>query len=254
MTYRVLRHQNLLKYHGPRDGVLVDGELQEVDRRGHVVWQWDALDHIRISENAGWWQHTYRTLPDHTRAFDWLHLNSVEPDGHGGLVISARHVDAVYRIDKATGAITWKLGGTRRHESLRVIGDTSPNGVFSGQHDASLLPDGTLTVYDNHAPGKPRAVRFAIDPKARTARLLEQVREPSLAWSAAEGTATRLKDGHWVVSWGANPLLSELTAKGRPVWRLRLEAAQSYGIQPIPYGTVSAARLRRAMDRMHPRS
>jgi hypothetical protein len=253
MTYRLRRHIDLTSRGSARDGVVADGELQEIDRRGRLVWRWSALDHIPMSENAGVWKRTFRTIPGGRRAFDWFHLNSAEPDGHGGIVISGRHVNAVYRIDRSTGKVTWKLGGTRRPESLTVTGDPSRTGTFIGQHDASLLPDGTLTVYDNHAPYHPRAVRFAIDARRHAARLLEQVHQPGLVWSPAEGTATRLPDSNWVVSWGANPVLSERTANDRLVWRLRLSAGQSYGIQPIPAGRVSAERLRRGMDRMHPR-
>ena len=190
-------------------------------------------------------------MPDGTNVYDYFHLNSVQPDGDG-LVISARHVDAVYRIDRATGDVTWKLGGTKRPESLHVVGDARDK-TFSGQHDARLLPDGTLTVYDNHTPGAPRAVRFRIDAAARRAKLLEEVGEPSLVWSPAEGSARRLDGGDWVVSWGATPLVEELAGTNDPTWRLTLAKGQVYRIQPIPRGTLAATTLRRAMDRMHPR-
>ena len=252
VTYRVRRHVDLTPYGGAADGAVVDGEIQELNRAGRVVWAWNSKDHIGIGENGGWWHQQYRVLPDGTRVFDYFHLNAVTPDGDG-LIVSGRHVDAVYRIDRATGDVDWKLGGTRRPESLRVTGDTGSHETFSGQHDARLLPDGTLTVYDNHTPGDPRAVRFRIDAAKHTAHLLEQVREPALDWSPAEGSARRLPGGDWVVSWGATPLLEELRATNDPTWRLTLEKGQSYRMQPIPYGTLPASRLRAAMDHMHPR-
>ena len=67
-----------------------------------VVWRWSVADHINVAvENANW----------HTTFPDVIHMNSVVYDGHGGVIFSARHLDAVYRVDMATGAITWKLGG-----------------------------------------------------------------------------------------------------------------------------------------------
>jgi hypothetical protein len=216
-----------------------------------VVWRWNSKDHVSIGENAGAWQGSYHLMPDGTNVYDYFHLNSIEPDGDG-LVISARHVDAVYRIDRATGNVTWKLGGTKRPKSLKVVGDHRDK-TFSGQHDARLLPDGSLTVYDNHTPGAPRAVRFRIDAAARRATLLEQVEEPSLVWSPAEGSARRLPGGDWVVSWGATPLVEELAATNDPTWRLTLERGQVYRITPILRGTLAATEIRRAMDRMHPR-
>ena len=251
LTYRVRRHVDLRPYGGPANGAVVDGEIQEQDADGNVVWRWNSKDHVSIGENYDW-PGPYREVRDGTEVFDYFHLNSVQPDGDG-YVISARHVNAIYRIDRATGAVTWKLGGTERPESLRVIGDHRTH-VFRGQHDARLLPDGTLTVFDNHtATGKPRAMRLRIDAAKGTARLLEQVTEPRLTWSPAEGSARKLPGGDWVVSWGANKLISELRATNDPTWRLTLARGQSFRITPVLRGTLSASRLRRAMDEMHPR-
>jgi hypothetical protein len=249
-TYRLRRHVDLRPYDGPADGNVVDGEIQEQDGTGRVVWRWSSKDHVSIGENVNW-TGAYRMLPDGTSVYDYFHLNSVQPDGDG-YVISARQVDAVYRIDKATGNVIWKLGGTKRPESLTAVGDDRPD-LFRGQHDARLLPDGTLTVFDNHTPGDPRAMRFRIDAAKRRATLLQQVTEPQLVWSPAEGSARKLPGGDWVVSWGATTLLSELRATNDPTWRLTLERGQNYRITPIPYGTLAASTLRRAMDRMHPR-
>jgi len=37
------------------------------------------------------------------------------------------------------------------------------------------------------------------------------------------------------------------------VWRLKFADSISYRVTPIPFGTLKAMSLRRAMDRMHPR-
>ena len=69
-----------------------------------------------------------------------VHMNSVSDDGRGGLVVSFRHADAIFRIRKSDGAIDWKLGGTPTSRSLAVIGDDAHAGVnLAGQHDARVL-------------------------------------------------------------------------------------------------------------------
>ncbi|HKP89745.1 MAG TPA: arylsulfotransferase family protein [Thermoleophilaceae bacterium] len=248
-TYRVRRHVDLRPYGGPADGAVADGEIQEQDAAGKVVWRWNSKDHVSIGENTRW--ASYREIADGTSVYDWFHLNSVQPDGDG-YIVSARHVDAVYRIDRATGRVTWKLGGTKRPESLNVVGNDRPR-LFGGQHDARLLPDGTLTVFDNHTPDAPRAIRFRVDAAAKRAQVLGQATEPSLVWSPAEGSARLLPGSDWVVSWGATNLISELRATNDPTWRLTLSKGQSYRIQPILKGTLAATTLRRAMNKMHPR-
>ena len=45
--------------------------------------------------------------------YDYLHLNSVEVDTDGNLLISARNTWTVYKVDRSTGAVLWRLGGKR---------------------------------------------------------------------------------------------------------------------------------------------
>jgi uncharacterized protein YndB with AHSA1/START domain len=252
-TYRVRRNVDLEPYGRDGTGNVSDGEIQELTPGGELVWSWSSKDHIRPAE-------TYRgapmrTLRDGTTALDAFHFNSMEPDGHGGLVISARHVDAVYRIDMATKKVTWKLGGTKRAESLKVVGDPRKPSLDK-QHDARLLPDGSLTVFDNRSDvGSPRAARFRIDAAKRRARFVEEVTEPKAPSSPAEGSARKLANGNWAVAWGDTKLMSEVTRSNELVWRLKFrdDGVITYRLTPIPFGRLSASRLRRAMDRMHPR-
>jgi hypothetical protein len=251
-TYRLRRDVNLKRYGKSAHSNVVDGEIQEISPSGQVVWSWSSRDHTSPAETQEWAK-AGRTLPDGTPVWDIFHLNSLAPDGHGGLVISARHVNAVYRIDRATGKITWKLGGTKRPQSLKVVGDRrSP--TFGLQHDARVLGDGSVTVYDNRTDlGPPRAVRFRIDAVKHRARFVEQVTDSKARISGSEGSARRLPGGDWVVSWGGTKLVSEVSRSGRIVWRLIFADTINYRVTPIPAERLSARALRRAMDRMHPR-
>jgi hypothetical protein len=252
-TYRLRRNVDLEPFGGSGRGNVVDGEIQELTPAGGVVWSWRSNRHVRPSETG--WPVPLRTLRDGTRAYDVFHLNSVEPDGQGGLVISGRHANAVYRVDMASGDVTWKLGGSHRAESLKVVGDPLKP-TFRWQHDARLLPDGTLTVFDNRTDrGRPRAVRFRIEVGKHRARWLEQVRDEKADESTAEGSARKLANGDWVVAWGATKVVSELAASGRLVWRLKFRDPDvtTYRVEPIPFGRLGASQLRRAMDAMFPR-
>ena len=129
---------------------IVDNVIVEVNPSNQVVWSWSVADHIDVATaNVNW----------HVNYPDVIHMNSVEYDGNGGVIFSARHLDAVYRIDMATGAITWKLGGSATPQSLKVVGN-SYYALFSGQHDARLAPDGSLTVYDDANQGGGSRGRF----------------------------------------------------------------------------------------------
>lgn len=168
------------------------------------------------------------------------------------VLLSARNLDAVYRIRRADGSVDWKLGGTPRAQSLDFLaGPFGPAGL-GGQHQARRLPDGTISLHDNGTrKGRPpRALRFAHDPLARTATVIERVTDPRVAASICCGGATRLAGGHWLISWGSSPTITELTASGRPVLTLTLDSGFSYRAQSVPATLLSRAALRAGMDAM----
>jgi hypothetical protein len=231
---------------GATSATVLDAEIQEIDpSNGSVVWSWNSKDHIALDETVSRWRATL------LEPYDIIHLNSIEDDGDG-LIISARHLDAIYRINKATGAIQWKLGGTHRPESLVVRGDPNGDAPLGGQHDARRLPDGTVSVYDNATAldRPPRAVRYRVDPAAGTATLLEQVSDPSdVPDSPCCGSARKLSGGDWVISWGGRPLVEELNSSGRRVLALHFDGMLfSYRADALEPGRLSTNDLRSAMD------
>jgi hypothetical protein len=254
IAYRRRDHVDLRAWGASADSSVFDGEIQEVTPAGRLVWSWSTKDHVSPRETAAKWRDkVLRARSDRPdgQAYDLFHVNSVEPDGDG-VVFSARHLDAVYRIDRRTGKIDWKLGGVHTARSLEVVGP-HPTPIFSGQHDARLWTDGTLTVHDNatNAGRPPAAVRYRIDPAKRTARLLERLVNPDVDYSQALGGARKLPGGNWVVSWGHSPVVTEETPGGHFVTTLHFAGDHwSYRANPVLPGRLNPAALRRGMDRM----
>jgi hypothetical protein len=252
VTYRPRRGVDLRPYGGPADATIVDGVLQELGPSGKLVWSWSTGDHLPLAETASrWWGAILsRTGLPPGAPYDPVHVNSFSVHG-GRVLVSMRHTDAIYDIDRKSGRVMWKLGGTHRPESLAFAGDSFAG--FGGQHDARALGDGTVTLHDNgSALGRgPRGVRYRIDEKARTATLLDQVMDPKVTSSFFLGSARRLPGGHWVMSWGGNSIVEEMTGAGRRVFALHLGGGLfSYRAVPVLAGQVSAAQLRSGMDAM----
>jgi VCBS repeat-containing protein len=260
LSYRLRDHVDVSAHTGKMedtDAAVYDAEIQELSPGGDLVWSWNSASRIDLSETGRWWtQDAPRKTPDNRNAYDITHINSIEIDG-GGLVISLRHTDAVYRIVKSTGEVDWKLGGTTTPESLTILGDdTNAATDFGGQHDARILPDGTLTLHDNGtARGRaPRAMRFELDTDARTATLVEALSDPKAPSSTCCGGARKLPGGNWVMAWGASTLVTELTPDGsRPFELSFANGAFSYRAHPVLPGVLSAESLRSGMDAQHPR-
>jgi hypothetical protein len=219
---------------------ITDGVIVELTPSHQVVWSWSVADHLDLAaENVNW----------RDQFPDIVHMNSVVYDGKGGVVFSARHLDAVYRVDMATGAITWKVGGTTTPESLTW---SDPKGIgpsgFSGQHFARLLPNGDLTVQDNSSrDGRPvRALEFNINVKRKTATVVKAVMDSRLDYAAfCCGSASKLPGGHWLVNWGYADYVSELTPAGAPVLTITWPGLSSYRAESLD---ASVAALRAAMN------
>jgi hypothetical protein len=243
---------DLTEYGGTVDEDVEDMVVQEVSPSGDLVWSWSTKGHIGLAETGRWWP----TALSRPAPRDIIHMNAIEPVGDDAILISARHLDAVYKIDKATGNIIWKLGGTWTPKSLQVLNDPEGPYPFGGQHDIRLLPDGTITVHDNNTGlgARPRAVRYSIDEAKRTATLVEEVTDPVAPSSFCCGSSRRSADGSWLMSWGGNSLVAEYDSAGQPNFRLRFGGAIfSYRAVPADEEGLSVSSLRAGMDAMHPR-
>ena len=244
--------KDLTSVDGPRRAAIVAAEIQEIDRRGRVRWRWSSRGRIALAETGRWWRNVLANPRRRLRGrptFDPVHINSIEPYGDE-LVISTRHTDAVYGIDRDSGEVAWKLGGVETAESLRLVGDPAVR-PFGGQHDARIAADGRLSVYDNgkDRPRRPRVAFYRLDPAGGTATYVGRLSDPEVTASHCCGSARELPGGGWLVSWGDNPIVSAFDARGRLAFRLRL-AAPSFRAVPVPRGAASAASLRRGMEAM----
>ena len=104
-----------------------------------MLFEWHSVGNIPLSES-------YQPLPKNSkRVYDPVHINSIDEEPNGDLLVSARHTHTVYKIDRSTAKIEWRLGG--RRSSFDAGGEK----LFAWQHDARRLKDGTITLFDNAA-------------------------------------------------------------------------------------------------------
>jgi hypothetical protein len=254
LAYVPRENVDLTSVGGPASATVLDAEILEITAGGTVVWSWNSRDHIDLHETDSWGLNKSKTTYHGQPAYDLVHINSVEQTG-ATVVFSGRHLNAVYGIRRSDGAIEWKVGGIARPESLAITGDPLGPTSFGGEHDARLLGDGSLTIHDNGTlrDRPPRAVRYSLDTTARTANLMEQVTDSRIASSSCCGSARRLPGGHWVMSWGGEGTITELTAAGAPVLTLSLDGGFSYRAQPVSSQLLSRSALRAGMNAQYPR-
>jgi hypothetical protein len=187
---------------GPAKGNALDSIVQEIDvATGKVLFEWHSLEHVPLTES-------YSPLLD---PFDYFHVNSIDVDHDGNLIISAKSTAAVYKLDRKTGAVLWRLGG--RKSDFQI-----PSGAgFFYQHDARVHPDGTLTVFDDgtgDASYPSRGLRLRLDQQAKTCSLVEAYPHPTPLVATSMGNAQVVPGGGMMVGFGDQPYLTEFGPKG----------------------------------------
>jgi hypothetical protein len=218
---------------GPRQGVVYGGLVQELAiPSGRLLWQWRSLEHVDITE----------TVSDQIGSpFDYFHINGIDIDQDGNLLLSARNTSALYKIHRRTGKVLWRLGGRRSDFSM------GPGTQFGFQHDPRLHDgDRAISLFDNGPrPGerKPssRAIELALDERRKQVRLKRELwHRPSL-FAFATGSNQLLPNGNRLVTWGITGWFTEYSPQGTALLDARLPPkGQNYRVFRFPWtGTPS---------------
>jgi hypothetical protein len=228
LTSYVIRKADLRAVGGSRDGTIQDAIFQEIDlATGRLLLEWHSLDHVPM-------QDSYAPVEAN---WDFFHINSVDLDGDGNLLISSRSMQTIYKLDRS-GQILWRLGG--KHSDFEL----GPGANFAWQHHARRQPDGTLTVFDNgatHAVEKrSRGLILDVDERAMTATLLHQYTHPKIL-AGSQGSVQLLQNGNVFVGWGEIPRVSEFHRSGQMVFDALLGARyECYRAFRLPWTGVPA--------------
>ena len=226
---------------GP-NSTIADCVVQEVDPQGALVWQWTASDHIDpVSEP------TLAPAPNINgeTVYDVYHCNSIDARATGDLLVSARHLNAVFEIRRSDGKVVWKLGGkpVNKDGASIIAIQNDPVGGIALQHDARYMPNGHISIFDNQsaqAAVPARAVEYALNLAAKTAQPVFSFTSPDNAPSCCMGSFRRYPDGHSVVGWGYVPasngsILTEINASGQSVFDVSLASGSgSYRAVKVP--------------------
>lgn len=188
---------------------VLEAVIQEVDiPTGRVLFEWRGLEHVSPAES--YW-------PAQPGApYDYFHINSIDVDTDGNLLVSARHTHTVYKIDRRSGEVIWRLGGKNSDFTM------GPGAGFSWQHDARRAPDGTISIFDNAAaPGVPvppgavsRGITLRLDETDRTAELERSDTHPRGLLAGSQGSYQVMPDGNSFVGFGAEEFFTEFGPDG----------------------------------------
>jgi hypothetical protein len=234
-AYRTVRHQNLARYGGARNGSVLDAAVQEYNlKTGKLLRSWDALNpghkaNVPLSASK-----QVPPTPKQARqgaAWDAYHLNSVQALPDGNLLVGMRNTWAVYLVNPATGKILWTLGG--KHSSFSL----GKGAKFTWQHDAELVDPTTgglgvnteLTVFDDNCcgvltngglgrqNGPAKGLVLRLNTVTKKASLVAAYKHRPTLSPAFLGSMQVLPGGRALVGWGALPYFSEYSKSGKQI-------------------------------------
>jgi hypothetical protein len=211
------------------------GIVQELDiETGKVLFEWHSIEHVGLDES-------YATVSQDGRpGLDYFHANSIEVDHDNNLLVSARQTFTVYKIDRNTGEIIWRLGGKK---SDFEMGEGTR---FAFQHDARRQRDGTISVFDNgntifhdtvpEAVEESRAIVLELDEEQMSATLVREYTHPDKQYADAAGNMQLLPNSNVFIGWGRALVFSEFSKDGELLFDARLPSPnRSYRYFRFPW-------------------
>ncbi len=203
--------QDLRSLGGPRRGVVITAIVQEVEiATGLVRFEYHSLGSIGLDEGKA-------PLPKKSGGqYDYIHMNSVALDEDGDFILSARNTSGVYKVDRRTAQVVWRLGGTKPSFKMERGSSTA------WQHDARPLENGDVLIYDNGASPQvhetSRVLTLRVDERAKTAKVVRELKHPKKLLAATQGGVQPLPNGNTFVGWGSQRYFSEYDAEGKLVF------------------------------------
>lgn len=222
---------------GKTNVTAVGNNIQKVDGKGNVYFEWRSWDHYNIVDAI------YENLK--SDYIDYVHINSIAVDYDGHYIISCRNLSEVTKINSTTGDIIWRLGGV--NNQFAFINDEYQ---ISYQHDCRPLPGKPdhYTLFDNgnsRLPYFSRAVEWKLDTSLMTAEKVWEFRYQPDRQCFMGGSVQRLSNGNTFIDWSMWPPLHncEVTPGGDIVFEMDAEGTSTYrshrfeweGMMKIPY-------------------
>ena len=202
--------------------------IQELDQEHNLLFEWRSWDHFSITDN------THLDLT--SNSINLIHGNAIDIDFDNNLLISSRNFDEITKIDRLTGDVIWRWGGSQNQ--FELINDYP----FSQQHSIKSLGDNKYLLFDNGnysaqyigAENISRALIYELDTISFSATKVWEFTHPDLLFGTSMGSVQMLPNSNVLINWGNIYLSSEFgavvtevdTASNEIVFELRTNSGQ----------------------------
>lgn len=201
-----------------------DHEILRIEPDGRVSERASLVDVLRSAPDVFRLREVRARVKEKVLQVDLLHANSIEwmrrPElarraplyGLDNVLVCLRHQHAVVIVDWAHQRPLWAWGP----------------GELLGPHDATLLANGHVLIFDN---GLGRGWSRVVEVDPLSDRIVWSHGDPDAQrfYSATRGAAQRLPNGNTLITSSAEGLVFEVTPQGERVWALRNPNLDEHG-------------------------
>jgi len=181
--------------------------LQEVNRKGRVVWEWRSIDHV---DDFPTWDREARH-PTHLNSIHELPANRWFDGGDerfrpGNILVSARNLNTIFIIDKRSTEVVWQYsrGLDYQHEATMMEkGEPGAGRIL-------LFNNGRHDLYDYR-----RTLVQEIDPISGE---VEWEYGSRFFFSSIVGTVQKLPGANFLIASSRGGRVFEITPVGEIVW------------------------------------
>ncbi|KAK3691689.1 hypothetical protein LTR37_018482 [Vermiconidia calcicola] len=202
--------------------------IEEIDTANwDTKFTWTSEDWITLDES------TLDTAPAEKRcknSWDYLHANALDKFTDGHYLLSARHADTIYKVDKDDGHIHWRLGGRNSDFEMGNLN-------FSRQHHARFRYQNethtVISLLDNSKGQDPQPptsgwsrallITLRTDTDPMTAEIMQAFDHPRREYAWRRGNYQMLDNGNAFICWSEQSLQSEHAPDGKLLFEAQME-------------------------------
>lgn len=195
---------------GHPDATIHETCIQEFTADDELIFQWRAWENFDIATLGPEDVEDVRAATVRVS-----HINAIDIDEDGQILVTSRHFSEVTKIDRRTGQVIWRLGGP--HSDFSFVDD--PLEGFSCPHDIRALGNHRYTLFDNgnaHDPPVSRAVEYELNTNHMTATLVWEYRATPDRFAYHQGSVQRLPNGNTLINFAMPdyPKVTEVNGNG----------------------------------------
>lgn len=188
-----------------------DTQIVSLDQKGNIIESKSLYEIIKTADDVFPLQYV---KPKKTGIIDVFHCNSIEKmyrqhltDIHpiynlDNILISIRHQDRIVIINWPENKVVWAWG----------------QNIISGQHDATVLENGHILLFDNGL-GRDASRVIELDPLTKQIVWQYEADNPTDFYTRGRGSSQRLPNGNTLIAETDKGQAFEVTSEGEIVWQ-----------------------------------